>query len=459
MSSESLVPSLHHSIAYGLRRTLELAAPVTLSRALMMTMIAADTVMTGRAGPEPLAYYGLAFAIHMPLFVAGLGLMIGVPVLVSQSDGARAYDRCGPVWRKGLQIAVMLGLLAVVLSSFGEEFLLFVGHSPGLAKGAGDTFFWFGLGLPGLFLFIVCSFFVEGLSRPKIAMAVVLAGNLVNLTGNWLLIEGNLGLPALGAEGAAMALSVTRWVMALILIVYILWIMPDRQKYALMPGRGDPRNASFRALFKLGIPFGAAIGAESLAFATMANFAGRLGTDALAGYQASMNINAFVFMVSLGFSAAATVRVGNAVGREDRKGMALAGWIGLGVVLFVTALIGVALALFAEQLAYFYNSDPVVVTIVVASLAVISFSVLLDGAQAAMMGALRGAGDVLIPTAIHLFSFWIVGVPLCWYLGLAGGGGVPGLFFGMVGGLAAAAGLLSLRFAVMSRRPVRAIGS
>ena len=459
MSSETLVPSLHHSLGYNIKRTLQLASPVMLSRALTMTMIAADTVMTGHAGAVPLANYGLAFAIHMPIFVIGLGVMVGVPILVSQADGAQAPARCGPIWRKGLQIALLLGMIALVLSTFGERFLLLVGHEPSLARGAGDTFFWFALGLPGLFLYIVSAFFVEGLSRPRVAMMVVLGGNLINLAGNWLLIEGNMGLPAMGAEGAAIALSFARWCMAAILIGYILFVLKGRELYALWPGQGDPLNARFGRLLKLGIPFGTAIGLESLAFATLANFAGKLGTTELAGYQAAMNMTAFIFMIALGFSAANTVRVGNAVGREDPVGVRLAGWVGLGLVLLTMAAIGLLLLTFDRELAGFYNANPAVIAIIVASLSVIAVSVLFDGAQAAMMGALRGAGDVLIPTLTHLFSFWGVGVPLCWYLGLQLGQGVPGLFLGMVAGLFSASLLLSIRFAVVTARGVRPIGS
>ncbi len=459
MSSDTLVPSLHHSLGYNIRRTLELASPVMLSRALTMTMIGVDTVMTGRAGPEPLANYGLAFAIHLPIFVIGLGLMVGVPILVSQADGAEAPERCGPIWRTGLKIALVLGGLSIALAALGEDFLRFVGHDPALAKGAGSTFFWLALGLPGLFLYIVSAFFVEGLSKPKIAMMVVIFGNLVNLLGNWLLIEGNLGFAAWGADGAALALTIARWAMAAVLIGYILFALPGRARYALKPGQGDARNASIARLLRLGIPFGAAIGFESLAFSTLANFAGALGTTALAGYQASMNMNAFVFMIALGFSAAATVRVGNAVGREDALGVRLAGWTALGLVLLFMAVIGFLLWRFDQGLAAFYNEDPAVITIIVASLAIIAFSVLLDGAQACMMGVLRGAGDVLIPSVVHLFSFWAIGVPAAWYLGLHMGQGVPGLYLGMVAGLASTSCLLSLRFAVISRRGVRPYGT
>lgn len=459
MSSATLVPSLHHSLSYSIRRTLALAAPVTLSRALMMTMIMADNIMTGQAGPQTLAFYGLAFALHMPLFVLSLGLVTGVSVLTAQADGAMAPARCGPIWRKGLMMAAGLGAVSFVLCLFGEPFLLLVGHEPSLAKGAGEAFFWFGVGLPGLLFFIVCSFFVEGLSRPRAGMFVVLAGNFFNLLGNWLLIEGNWGFPEMGASGAALALSITRWIMAGLLIFYILFLMQGREKLALLPGQGDKSHASLRALLSLGLPFGAAIGAESLAFATLANFAGQLGELPLAAYQAAMNMNAFIFMIALGVSAAAAVRVGNAVGREDRKGVALAGWTGFGIVLCQMALLGLGLAFFPQELAKIYNADPLVISMIVASLAVLCFSVLFDGVQAVMMGALRGAGDVVMPTGVHLFSFWMVGIPAAWYLGLEAEGGVAGLFLGMVAGLVAASSLLSLRFAIISRRKIRPFGT
>jgi MATE family multidrug resistance protein len=151
--------------------------------------------------------------------------------------------------------------------------------------------------------------------------------------------------------------------------------------------------------------------------------------------------------------------VGNAVGREDRKGVALAGWTGFGIVLCQMALLGLGLAFFPQELAKIYNADPLVISMIVASLAVLCFSVLFDGVQAVMMGALRGAGDVVMPTGVHLFSFWMVGIPAAWYLGLEAEGGVAGLFLGMVAGLVAASSLLSLRFAIISRRKIRPFGT
>lgn len=444
-----------HQVGYNIRRTLALAIPVTLSRAGTVAFITVDTVMAGRAGSDELAFYGLALAPHMPLFVISLGLLTGVPVLISQADGAGRYARCGPIWRKALYSAVILGLITGVMMQFGEGFFRLVGQTEDLSAGGAYALEMFGYGMPGLLIFITTSFMLETIGRPRFVTLVTFLANFLNFGLNWVFIEGNLGAPEMGAAGAALGTSITRWVMAAALVIYAL-NLPEAAKYGLRPGRGDPASAGLGNLLRIGLPYGLAIGFETLAFSTVAMFAGLMGEANLAGYQAAMNVTTLIFMVGLGIMVAASVRVGNAVGRRDRYGMALAGWTGLGLVLCTMVVISVLLNSNLEWVAGIYSSDTAVLTVAISSLAIIAFIILVDGAQAVMLGALRGAGDVLFPTLFHLISFWVVAVPLAWFLGLHQEMGVRGLFLGMSAGLITAAVLLSLRFHIVSRREIRA---
>jgi MATE family multidrug resistance protein len=421
----------------------------------MIILITVDTVMAGHAGSSELAHYGLALAAHMPLFVISLGLMTGTPVLISQADGAGRYQRCGPIWRKALVLAVLFGFVTGVMMQFGGPFFRMIGQTPELAGGAAGPLAMFGYGMPGMLIFIASSFFLEAIGRPRFVTLVALSANLLNAGLNWIFIDGNLGAPAMGASGAALATSITRWVMALALVVYA-FAMRDADKYGVRPGRGERDGARLSYLLRIGLPYGMAIGFETLAFSTVANFAGLLGETQLAGYQAAMNATTFVFMVSLGIMIAASIRVGNAVGRRDRKGMALAGWTGLGIAWAAMILFSILLQIGPHRVAGFYSDDPAVLSVTVSALGIVAYFILVDSTQAVMLGALRGAGDVIVPTVMHLISFWVVAVPLSWYLGLKSGLGVSGLFLGMSAGLVLAALFLSIRFHIVSRREIRA---
>ncbi|MET4805251.1 MATE family efflux transporter [Limibacillus sp. MBR-115] len=444
-----------HQIGYNVRRTLTLSIPVTLSRAGTVAFITVDTVMVGQTGSEELAFYGLAFAPHMPLFVISLGLLSGVPVLIAQADGAGRFARCGPIWRTGLILATILGLITGIMTLFGQSFFTAIGQSAHLSAGGARVLEMFGYGMPGLLIFITTSFMLETIGRERFVTLVTFLANFLNFGLNWLLIEGNLGAPAMGAAGAALGTSITRWAMAAALLLFA-FNLPEVGKYALRPGRGDPGGARFADLLRIGVPYSLAIGSETLAFSTVAMFAGLMGETSLAGYQAAMNVNALIFMVGLGLMVAASVRVGNAVGRGDRIGLALAGWTGMGLVLFCMLVISILLNLDLEWVAGLYTDDAAVMAVAASALSIIALYILIDGAQAVMLGALRGAGDVLFPTLFHFTSFWIVAVPLAWFLGLHQEMGVKGLFLGMSAGLMTAAILLSLRFHLVSRREIRA---
>jgi MATE family multidrug resistance protein len=280
----------------------------------------------------------------------------------------------------------------------------------------------------------------------------VLSANLLDVGLNWLLIGGNLGLPAMGAAGAALSTSITRWVMFLAILIYALR-MPGRERYGVhAPMRGH--YGRMRKLLLIGLPLALAIGFESTCFSTVANFAGWLGEAPLAAYQIGMNVTALVYMLAIGMSTAAAVRVANAVGRNDQLAMARAGWTGVGLILLLMGIAAVLIVLAGTGIVAIYTADAAVVALTIPALAVVAIVTLADGTQGVLIGALRGTGDIIVPTAMYAVSFWAIGVPLAYWLGVAEGGGVRSLFWALFAALAAAALLLALRFHAVSRRLV-----
>jgi MATE family multidrug resistance protein len=210
-----------------------------------------------------------------------------------------------------------------------------------------------------------------------------------------------------------------------------------------------------RKLRRLGYPLGLAQGLESMAFASLTLMAGYLGADAVAGFQINMNIVAFCFMGAIGVGTATAVRVGHAVGRGDRRDMAFAGWSGLLAILIYMAVLAVLMALLPQRLAELFTVDANVLAIAAATLLVSALTLLPDGAQGVLMGALRGTGDVWVPSAMHLCSFAVVMVPGAWLFAFRLEMGVPGLMLGSLAGVSVASVLLSLRFRVVSGRDVK----
>lgn len=440
------------SIREHLRRTLELALPVMLGRMGILIMVAVDTAMTGHEGPVELAYYGLAMAPQIPMLLIGIGMLLGTVVLTAQADGAGDTRACGRVWRVALLHAATLGLLFILLCQGGERFLSLSGQSADLAHGGGRVLVMMGWGLPAMLLFSASTFFLEGISRPLPGMFIMLAANVLNAFLNWVFIDGHLGAPALGAEGAALATTLVRWFMFAAIGVYVLTRL-DGEKYGLTGGRLRDAHLGKR-LRRIGYPMGLAHGLEASAFSSLTLFAGLLGPVQVSGYLVAMNLVATVFMGAIGFATAASVRVGNAVGRGDPHGTRVAGWTAVGATAVFMIVLGIVFFAIPEALSAIYASDARIIAVAVPALVVAAFVLLPDGGQAVLMGALRGTADVWPATGLYLLSFWMVMVPCGYYLGIMRGGGAPALMQAIIIGAALASLLLGWRFHVVSRRTI-----
>jgi MATE family multidrug resistance protein len=443
------------SIGQHIQRTLRLAFPVMLARAGLIIMVTVGTVMAGRAGGSELAFFAIGLAPQTTMLVVGYGLLIGVAVLTAQADGAGRPRQCGRIWQQGLVVGGGLGLLYALLLQAGEPILLATGQTATLAVGGGAVLRQFALGMPAILLFATCSCFLEGIGRPQPGMVVSLAANLVNAGLCWLLIFGHAGLPAMGAAGAALAATITRWLMVLAIVGYIL-TMRDGDRFGVRQGAAELAGGVLK-LLRLGLPLAIAAAVENSAFTAATFFAGWLGEPALAAFQIALNVLTLAFMLSIGVSTASGLRVAHAVGREDRVGVARAGWSGAAVIAAMMAIVGSAIWLGRDVIAALYSDDPLIVALAIPALGVVAAAVLFDGLQAVLMGNTRGTADVLVPLLLHACSFLIVAVPTAYYVVSATSAGVTGLLWTLLAGLASAALLLGLRFRVLTRRQIRPI--
>lgn len=432
-----------------------LALPVSLSRAGILLLIVVDTAMVGGFSSLELAHYGLANAIQTVLMLVGVGMLIGTAVLCAQALGAGEPAGCGEVWRQAMRHSLVLGGLFCLACLVAEPFLLATGQAADLAAGGAGVALYVGLGMPGILLFVAGTLFLETLGRPLPAVAAMALANLANVPLNALLIHGGAGLPAMGAEGAALATAAVRWLAAAVIVVAILRL-PDRDRLGLGPGA--PRIAGTgRRLRRLGYPMSIATGLESAAFSSLTLFAGHIGAMAVAGWQITLNVIAFAFMAAIGIGTATAVHVGHAVGRGDLAGVRLAGWGGLLTILSWMGLVALALLLVPDRLAALFTADAAVLALAVPALTVAAGMVMADGAQGVLMGALRGAGDVWLPTFLHLLAFTVVMLPAAWIATFTLDLGVPGLVAAAMAGVAVASVLLAARFALLTRRPIRRI--
>ena len=442
-----------HTLRAHLRETMRLASPVMFARLGVLTIVVMDTAMSGHASGDDLAYYAVAAAPQIPLLLVGIGLLMGTIVMTAQAIGAGNPERCGAIWRTALAHAIVAGAVMAIACAFGESFLLAAGQPEDIAAGGGRVLAALGFGLPGVLLYVATSFFLEGIGRPVPGMVIVIGANVLNIGLNWLLIFGHGGFPALGAEGAAFATSIVRWCMFAAAALYVLRFI-SRRRFGITTA-SDPAERLGPRMRRVGLPMGIAHGLEASAFATMTLIAGVLGAAEVGGYSIPMNLLALAFMGAIGLSTAASVRVGNAVGRGDLAGVRWAGWVAVGLAAVYLAVVAVAFSLARSWLATLYTTDAAVLAIAAPAILVGALATIPDGVQAVLMGALRGASDVWPATVLYVFAFWIVMVPLGYWLAVPRAMGAPGLMMAVAAGATVATVLLGWRFRLVSARAIR----
>jgi MATE family multidrug resistance protein len=439
------------TLADHIVRTLALAVPVMLARCGLVIMISVGIIMAGHAGPYEQAHIAAAMPIHMVVIVIGIGLMLGVSVLSAQADGAGRPADCGRIWRLGMIVGGLLGVAFSLLMLWGQSLLTLFGMAPDLAAGGGRVLWLYAIGLPPMVMYVATSSFLESVGRPAPGMYVSLLANVLNLPLCWIFVFGKFGAPAMGAEGAALALSVTRWCM-LAAVVGLVARLPQGDRYGVRAPLGD-YWPTVKKLFRVGGPLALATGLEAVAFAATQTFASWMGPEPVAVFQDALNLNALVFMLAIGVATGTSVRVANAVGRGDQAGIRMAGWVGPGLVVAITGVVAVGIAVWAEEIAALYTGNPAVRTLLVPVLLIVAWVSVLDGLQAVVMGATRGTADTVVPTMLQAVSFWVIMVPLT-YGAYALGHGVAGLFYGIGIAVAAASLFLAVRFHKLTRRHI-----
>jgi MATE family multidrug resistance protein len=353
-------------------------------------------------------------------------------------------------------MATLYGGAAGAAMLWGDAILRSVGQSEDIARHGGEVISVFAPGIPGILMFVATTSFLESIGRPRPGMIISLAANLLNLVLCWVFVFGKLGIPAMGAPGAALAITITRWCMVAAIVAYVL-ILPEGEHYGTRaPLAGHCYNTMRKLLF-LGTPLALAMGVESAAFTMTTMFAGWLGNDALAAYQDALNVNAFVFMLALGLQTATSVRVAGAVGRNDQPGLRTAGWVGAGLNIVLLAAVGVVIWFTRENIAEVFTDNPAVRLQLVSTLSLVAFVCVPDGLQAVLVGATRGVADTVVPTVLQFIAFWVIMIPLTYYLSIAAGFGVNGLYSGIGISVIAASLFLAIRFAVLTRRHIQPV--
>lgn len=430
--------------------TLSLGLPIVGSYLARMAIGVSDTIMVGWYGPDELASLILATSFINVLMFLGLGFGVSVMGVIAAGIARGDETEVRRATRMALWLSIFYGLLMLPLLIWSEAVLLWLGQKPILAALAQDYLRIAGIGLLLVLCQITMNSYLAALERTQVVLWVTLAGLPVNVFLNWILIFGNLGAPEMGVKGAAVASVFTQAVQLGVIMAYAHWL-PSARRFHLFQRFWKPDNDAMRRIFWLGLPVGVTALAEGALFVASNVLMGWIGRDELAGHGIALQISSITFMMHLGLSNAATVRVGQAYGRGDQQGMRDAGVTVTMISLGFACLASAVFILFPRTLAAMFldpaaPSTPAIVAFTAGLMFYAALYQITDAMQVVTMGLLRGVQDTRVPMYIAGFAYWVVGMPVAYGLAFGAGIGPVGIWLGLVTGLATAAVLLMVRF-------------
>jgi len=435
---------------YGV--SLKLAYPVMVGQLGQILVSVADSIMVGKfLGTIPLAAISLAVSILIIPMVFAIGVAFGLTPLIAGADGKDDPAEAVKYFKNGLVLNSVLGLLVYGVLAIFAQFAHLLGQDERVVTEAMPYLHIVGFSIVPMMAFFAFKQFAEGLSDTKAGMRVSLVANLLNILLNYPLITGWGPFPELGLAGAAVSTLGTRFLMVAGMAIYIR----KHKKFAAYWSHWRSTEITWRSIrdiLAIGVPSGLQLVFEAGAFAMSGVIVGMIGPVQQAAHQIALNIASVSYMMVSGLGAAATIRVGNQLGKRDIPMLRLAGQSLFHLTLAMMVLTMILLIGLRNFLPEFYSSDPEVLQYTAVLMIAAGIFQLPDGLQATTLGALRGVQDVNIPTIIAGVAYWVIAVPMCYYLGITEKMGPLGVWIGLTIGLLLASIALYWRFQYKVRR-------
>lgn len=430
---------------YHIKETIKLAYPVVIGQLGHMMLGVVDSLMVGRLGAVYLAAASLVNGLILLILVLGIGMSVALTPLVAIAKGSEKHDECGIILRQGLLVNLIFSFLLVIVIYFLADLVYYLDQPIEVAQYAESYLKILNISIIPFMLFQTYKQFSEGLSFTKPPMVILVVSNLVNAFGNWVLIFGNLGFPKMELDGAGYASLMTRIFMAIAIFLYIRNAKSFKEFDPSLKFKSI-NMPIIKKIVNLGIPGGFQMFFEVGGFSFAAIMVGWIGVNQLAAHQIALNLASITFMVGLGISISATIRIGNFLGKRDLAGIKKAGFTALFLVTLIMGSFGLLFLVFRNYLPTLYINDLEVIKIASSLIIIAAIFQIVDGLQVVGVGILRGLTDLKAPMVISFVAYWIIGLPVAYLLGFVFQFGVEGIWVSFIVGLSLAAIFFFLRF-------------
>ncbi|AZI22950.1 MATE family efflux transporter [Chryseobacterium taklimakanense] len=442
------------------KQTVKLALPVMLTQLGQVSVQLFDNIIVGNLlGANALAAVSLGNALFFSVFVFGLGISFAIPPLVSEAHSQNKHDRINSVFRHGFVLNMAVGLLLMILLLAFRPLLYHLDQPKEIIPDTEIYLTVMAFSILPFMTFQTLREVSEGLGYTIGVTKATIFANVINIALNYVFIKGMFGFPPMGVKGSAIATLIAR----IFMLAFLYFVMVNHQTtkryvkdFSLKIGLFTKRM--FTKMLKLGLPTALQMFFEVTAFAGAAFICGMISAKDIASHQIALSMASFTFNLCIGFSVASTVMIGRKLGQRDFVELRKVGVNNIKIAFIFMVLCGTFFILARNTLPTFFTKKEDVEVIQLASklLIIASLFQLSDGIQVTALGILRGIQDVKIPSYLTFFAYWIITIPLGFYLCVTLKMGAFGMWIALGLGLTISAVLLVYRFLKLSGKRIKA---
>lgn len=444
-----------------IKKLIALSVPVLIAQISQTAITFVDTIMAGNYSKTALSGVAIAVSIWLPTILFGQGLLSVLTPIISNLNGAAKRHQVADHTRQGVVIALLLSVIMMLILYHSDKLISLrssVEHpiDPEMVEVAVSFLRAIMWGVPAFLLFLVYRNQCEGLSNTKPAMVIIFIALLANIPINYVLIYGKLGLPAFGGVGCGITAAIIFWLMFFLIRLYTLTTTSQRDI------RKTPITklidwAIIKKVVLLGTPLALAYFFEMSLFAVIALLIAPLGQITVAAHQIIFTISSLTFAIPLSLGVATSIRVGYLLGQKELSLAKHTAYMSLAISLTIAIIVALILVVFRTPIITLFTQEVAVITICMHLIILLAIYQASDYLQVVASNVLRGYKDTQSIFFITLLSYWVVGLPVGYILGLTDlimePIGAAGFWIGIILGLAIAAILLIVRMIYIQKQP------
>ncbi|MDR6157336.1 MATE family multidrug resistance protein [Chryseobacterium sp. SLBN-27] len=441
------------------KECLTLALPVMLTQVGQVSVNLFDNIIVGKLlGADALASVSLGNAVFFSMFVLALGFSFAIPPLVSEAHSQHDHKTINSVFSHGFVINITVGIVLMAALLLAMPLLYHSGQPDKIIPDTVDFLTIMAISIVPFMAFQTLREVSEGLSYTIGVTKATIIANIINIVLNYIFIEGLFGIPPMGVKGSALASLIAR----IFMVVFLYFVLLNQEKTKRYIRDFSLKievfsKKMFDKMIRLGLPTALQMFFEVTAFAGAAFICGLISAHDIASHQIALSMASFTFNLCIGFSVASTVMIGRKLGEQNFTELRKVGINNLKIAFIFMAICGIVFILGRNILPTFFTKkeEVEVITLAAKLMIIAALFQLSDGIQVTALGTLRGMQDVKIPSIYTFIAYWIITIPLGYFLCVTLQMGAFGMWIALGLGLTISALFLVKRFLNLSAKRIR----